>query len=157
MEERSEREIRMIAQNRKARHDYHVVDSLEAGVALVGTEVKALREGKCSFQDAHAVFKGKDERTELFLTGLYIPEFKHGNINNHAPKRDRKLLLKKREILRLLQRSQEKGYTIIPLAVYFSGPYCKVEIGLCKGKKLYDKRDSIKEKDMQRRMRQAQD
>lgn len=147
----------MIAQNRKARHDYHVVDSVEAGIALVGTEVKSLRDGKCSFQDAHAVFKGKDERAELFLTGLYIAEFKHGNIHNHVPKRDRKLLLKKREILRLRQRALEKGYAIIPLAVYFSGPYCKVEIGLCKGKKLYDKRDSLKEKDMQRRMRQAQD
>jgi SsrA-binding protein len=135
-----------ITTNRKARHDYHIIDSIEAGIALTGTEVKSLREGKASLSDAYA----KLEDEEVWLINANIPQFKQGSYFNHEPKRKRKLLLHRSQIRKLDAKVLEKGLTIIPLRMYFSGPYIKVELGIARGKKEYDKRESIKERDVRR-------
>lgn len=135
-----------IATNRKALHEYFVVDRYEAGVALVGTEVKSVRDGRVNFQDAHAYVK----QGEVWLAALHISPYSHGNRENHDPTRKRKLLLNRREILKLDQRIKEKGMTIVPLSVYLKNGLVKVELGLCKGKKLHDKRDTIAERDARR-------
>ena len=128
-----------IAQNKKALHDYFVIESYEAGIELVGTEVKSLRQGKCNLKDAWcSIVEG-----ELFVNGMHISPYDHGNIFNREPLRDRRLLMHKREIMKLHGLVSQKGYTLVPLSVYFKGSRLKVEIGLCRGKKLYDKRDSI--------------
>ncbi|RMG25752.1 MAG: SsrA-binding protein SmpB [Bacteroidetes bacterium] len=135
--------------NRKARHEYHILETFEAGMALKGTEVKSLRNGKASLQEAYCTV----ENGEVFIKGMNINEYSHGNIHNHPPMRKRKLLLKKREIRKLRKALQEKGLTIIPLKVYFNERnLAKVSIGLAKGKKLYDKRQDIKERDNQREL-----
>ncbi len=140
-----------IAVNRKAKRDYEVIETYEAGIVLVGTEVKSLREGRLSFKDSYAAFKNG----ELWLFNVYIPEYSCGNRFNHDPERPRKLLLHKRELKRLLGAVQQKGFTLIPLRFYFKGPYAKVEIALCRGKKKYDKRKDIAEREAQRNIERA--
>jgi SsrA-binding protein len=140
-----------IATNRKAFFNYEVLDRAEAGVSLVGTEVKSVREGGLNFRDSFVEFRGG----ELFLVGCRIGPYSHGNLLNHAEGRDRKLLLHKREILKLGGKVTEKGFTLIPLRAYFKNGRVKVEIGLARGKKAHDKRESIKRKDIERETRQA--
>jgi SsrA-binding protein len=142
---------KVIATNRKALFNYEVLDRAEAGISLVGTEVKSIREGGLNFRDAFVDFRGG----ELLVVGLRIGPYSHGNLLNHAEGRDRKLLLHKREILKLGGKVTEKGFTIIPLRAYFKGGKVKLEIGLARGKKSHDKRESIKRKDIERETRQA--
>lgn len=140
-----------IAENRKAYHDYHIEETLEAGIALQGTEVKSLRLGRVNLRDSFA----KVERGEVFLHGVHISPYEQGNRFNHDPLRVRKLLLHKREIRRLIGKVREEGYTLIPTKLYFKNGRCKVELALAKGKKLYDKRDAIAKRDAERRARQT--
>ena len=135
-----------IAQNKKAFHDYFVEESLEAGIELCGTEVKSLRRGQCNLKDSWcSVVKG-----ELLLNGMHISPYDHGNIFNKDPLRVRKLLLHKKEILRLFGLVKQNGYSLIPLSLYFKGSLVKVQVGLCKGKKLYDKRADMAARDAKR-------
>ena len=137
---------KVIASNRKARHDYSVVDTYEAGIALMGTEVKALREGRASLVDGYATI----DDGEVWLQGVHIAEYAQGTWTNHAPRRKRKLLLHKDEIERLEQRTKESGLTLVPLQLYFSGSHVKVEIALARGKRSYDKRQDLAKRDAQR-------
>jgi SsrA-binding protein len=141
----------MVAQNKKARHDYHIEDTYEAGIALVGTEVKSLRAGRASLVDAFGQFKDG----ELYLHGLHIPEYAQGTWTNHAPRRVRKLLLHRSELEKLERKSRESGYAIVPLALYFKDGYAKVEIALARGKRAYDKRATIAERDAKRDIARA--
>jgi SsrA-binding protein len=140
-----------IALNRRARHEYHVLESFEAGIVLTGTEIKSIRLGKVSIAQGFA----KIEKGELYLHGAQIAPYAQGNINNHVQDRVRKLLINKKEINRLYGKIKEKGLTLIPLKMYFARAWVKVEIGLCKGKQLHDKRESIKERDGKREMQRA--
>ncbi len=140
--------IKIIGTNRKANFQYIILDKLEAGIVLLGTEVKSLRENKINLQDAYGKFIGN----ELWLVNAHISEYKFGNLNNHEPLRERKLLLNKRELKRLKSKSAEKGLTIVPTKIYFRGSKIKVEIALAQGKKLYDKREAIKERDTKRKL-----
>ncbi len=140
--------IKVIANNKKARFNYHISEELEAGIVLVGTEVKSLREGRATIKDAYAEIKNG----EVFLRQLHITPYKYAYYDNHDPLRSRKLLLHHREIKRLTRKIKERGFTMIPLKLYFKGSKVKVQIGLAKGKKLYDKRESIKKKDIQREL-----
>ncbi|MDD6799431.1 MAG: SsrA-binding protein SmpB [Firmicutes bacterium] len=133
---------KVIAQNKKARHDYFVIETYEAGIALFGTEVKSIRCGSVNLKDSYC----KVERGELFAIGIHISPYEKGNIFNRDPLRDRKLLMHKREIRKLEMTTGRDGYTLIPLSLYFSGSNVKVEVGVCKGKKLYDKREAEAEK-----------
>jgi SsrA-binding protein len=142
---------RAIASNRKAFFNYEVFDRAEAGLVLRGSEVKSIREGGFNFKDSFVEFRGG----ELFLVGCRIGPYSHANIQNHEEERTRKLLLHKREILKLGGKASEKGYTIVPLRAYFKNGRVKVEIGLARGKKAHDKRESIKRKDIERETRQA--
>ncbi len=142
---------KVIATNRKAFFNYEVLDRLEAGISLVGTEVKSIREGGLNFRDSFVDFRGG----ELFLVGCRIGPYSHGNLLNHPEDRDRKLLLHKREVLKLGGKVTEKGYTIIPLRAYMKNGRVKVEIGLARGKRAHDKRESLKRKDLERETRQA--
>ena len=142
---------KVIATNRKAFFNYEVLDRIEAGISLVGTEVKSIREGGLNFRDSFVDFRGG----ELFLVGCRIGPYSHGNLLNHAKDRDRKLLLHKREVLKLGGKVTEKGYTIIPLRAYMKNGRVKVEIGLARGKRAHDKRESLKRKDLERETRQA--
>lgn len=135
-------------QNRKARHDYQVEETYEAGIVLKGTEVKSLRQGKASFADTFAYIQDG----EVFLRDMYIKPYEHGSYNNHEETRPRKLLLQKRQIRELEKATQQKGYTIVPLKMYFKRGKAKVLIGVARGKKQFDKRDSIKEKDVKRQI-----
>tara|TARA_R110000868_G_scaffold259361_16_gene517542 strand:+ start:13080 stop:13553 length:474 start_codon:yes stop_codon:yes gene_type:complete len=135
-------------QNRKAYHDYAIEDTYEAGISLQGTEVKSIRDGKASFTDAFAFIQGD----EVFLRELYIKPYDQGSYNNHDPRRPRKLLLHKKEIRELEKATNVKGNTLIPLKIYFKSGYAKVLIGVARGKKKFDKRESIKEKDTKRDM-----
>jgi len=135
--------MKTIAQNKKAYHDYYIEETYEAGLSLRGTEVKSIREGRINLKDSYVVIKD----LQAYLMNCHISPYSHGNIMNHDPLRTRKLLLNKKEIFRLLGKSQQKGYSIIPLKVYFKGPYAKIEIGLAKGKREYEKRESIKERE----------
>ena len=137
---------KLIANNKKAYHDYFIEDKFEAGIVLVGTEVKSLRMGQCSIKEA---FISVDDG-EIFIQRVHINPYEKGNIFNKDPLRKRKLLLHRAEINKILGKAKEKGYTIVPLKVYFSGSLVKIEIALARGKKLYDKRDSIAKKDQQR-------
>jgi len=141
-----EKGIRIVAQNRRARHDYFVEETLEAGIALIGTEVKSLRAGRASLQDSYAEVAG----TEVILRNAHIDQYEPAHRFNHNPLRPRRLLLHKNEIRRLAVRVQQRGYTLIPLSIYFKDGKAKVELGLCKGKKSYDKRDAIRERDLRR-------
>ncbi len=142
---------KVIATNRKAFFNYEVLERLEAGISLLGTEVKSIREGGLNFRDSFVDFRGG----ELFLVGCRIGPYSHGNLLNHAEDRDRKLLLHKREVLKLGGKVTEKGYTIIPLRAYMKNGRVKVEIGLARGKRAHDKRESLKRKDLERETRQA--
>lgn len=137
---------KMIANNKKAYHDYFIIDTYEAGIELVGTEVKSLRMGKCSVKESFI----RIENGEVFIYGMHISPYEKGNIFNKDPLRVRKLLLHRAEINKLLAKSKEAGMTVVPLKVYFNKSLVKVEIGLAKGKKLYDKRDDIALKDQRR-------
>ncbi len=140
-----------IARNKKAYHDYFVDETFEAGISLFGTEVKSLREGRVNLKDSYVSVK----TGEAFLIGTHISPYEKGNIFNRDPLRERKLLLHKREINKLIGLTQQQGYTLIPLKMYFKGSYVKVLLGLCRGKKNYDKRDSIAERESKRRMDRA--
>ncbi len=140
--------VKSILINRRARHEYHVLDTLEVGIVLRGTEVKSIRAGKINVQDSYAAI----DKGELYLHNMHISPFEKGNIFNHDPVRVRKLLARRKEILKLAQKTNEKGLTLIPLQVYFLGRHVKIELGICKGKKLYDKRESLKTRDIQREM-----
>ncbi len=137
---------KLIANNKKARHDYFLEESFEAGVELHGTEVKSLRQGNCSIKEAFVHI----ENGEVIVYGMHISPYEKGNIFNKDPMRPKRLLLHKKEIMRLLGKIKEKGYTLVPVQVYFKGSRVKVEIALARGKKLYDKRQDIAKKDMRR-------
>ena len=140
------RESKLVANNKKAYHDYFIEEKYEAGIALAGTEVKSLRMGKCSIKEAFI----RIENVEVWVYGMHVSPYEKGNIFNKDPLRPRKLLLHKKEIWKLLGKMKEKGYTLVPLQVYFKEGKAKVEIGLAKGKKLYDKREDIAKKDQRR-------
>lgn len=133
----AEKPKKIVAQNKKARHDFFVDDTCEAGIALLGTEVKSVRMGAINLKDSYCYIKNG----ELFATGIHISPYEKGNIFNRDPLRDRKLLMHKKEILKLKSATEREGYALVPLSVYFLGQNVKVEIGICKGKKLYDKRE----------------
>ena len=149
----SETSIKQISKNRKAYHDYFVEESFEAGIELFGTEVKSIRQGTLNLKDSYCTIKDG----EIFVRGMHISPYEKGNIFNREPLRDKKLLMHKKEILKLGGLVNQKGYTLVPLALYFSGSNVKMEVGLCRGKKLYDKRDSEAAKEsareIDRRMR----
>ena len=143
--------LRTIAQNKKAFHDYFVEESLEAGIELTGTEVKSLRQGRVNLKDSWcSVDKG-----EMWVNGVHISPYEQGNIFNRDPMRVRRLLLHKREIMRLYGKVKQDGYALIPLSVYFKGSRVKVKVGLCKGKKLYDKRQAAADRDAKRQIDRA--
>jgi SsrA-binding protein len=142
---------KVVASNRKARHDYAILDTFEAGMALTGTEVKSLRAGRASLVDAF----GHENNGEIFLHGMHIPEYTQGTWTNHEPRRVRKLLLKKVEIQKLVGKLREEGLTLVPLSVYFNDGWAKVELGLAKGKKAYDKRQDLAARDAQKEINRA--
>ncbi|MEM1177625.1 MAG: SsrA-binding protein SmpB [Acidobacteriota bacterium] len=142
---------RQLASNRRARHEYHIHDEIEAGIQLTGTEVKAARSGKIQLRDGYVEFKDN----QAFLCGVHISPYSHGNRENHALVRPRKLLMHRRQIDRLAGRSQAKGFTVVPLKMYLLGNRVKVEVGLAQGKKLYDKRATAKERELDREAREA--
>lgn len=139
---------KIIAQNKKARHDYFVEETYEAGIQLFGTEVKSLRAGSVNLKDSYCHI----DKGELFATGIHISPYEQGNIFNRDPLREKKLLMHKKEIMKLLGRVGQEGLTLVPLSLYFSGSRVKVELGLCRGKKLYDKRDDMAKKQANRDM-----
>lgn len=138
--------IRLIANNKKAYHDYFIEDTYEAGIELFGTEVKSMRMGKCSIKESFVQI----DKGEVFVYGMHVSPYEKGNIFNKDPLRTRKLLLHQYEIRKIAGKIAEKGYTLVPLKVYFKGSLAKVEIGIAKGKKLYDKRETIAKKDQRR-------
>ncbi len=136
--------------NRSAYYEFFIDAKYEAGIVLVGTEVKSIREGKVSFNDSYCIM----QKGELWVKSLHIAEYSHGSANNHDPVRERKLLLKKRELAKIAAKLKEKGYTLVPLRIYFNEHnFVKMELGLAKGKKLHDKRETIKQKDVEREMK----
>jgi len=140
----------MDIKNRSAYHEYFIDAKYEAGMVLVGTEVKSIRGGKVSFNDSYCLL----HKGEIWVKSLHIAEYSHGNLNNHDAVRDRKLLLQKREIKKIESKLKEKGYTLVPLRMFFNEKnFVKIEIGLAKGKKLHDKRETIKQKDVQREIK----
>ena len=141
-----EKEIKVVAQNKKARHDYFIEQTLETGIVLSGTEVKSIRLGKVNLKDCYALI----ENGEVFLKAMHISPYEQGNIFNKDPLRDRKLLLHKSEITKLVGYTQQKGLALIPLQMYFKRGKVKIELGVAKGKKLYDKREDIAERDVKR-------
>lgn len=147
----TEKVERIAISNRRARYEYEILDSFEAGIVLVGSEVKSLRLGKANLQDSYAILKAG----EMWLFNMHINPYEQANQFNHDPVRTRKLLLQKSEIRKLVGKIQEKGLTLIPLKVYFKKGFAKVELGVAKGKKLHDKRETIKERDIEREMRRA--
>ncbi len=138
--------IKLIAQNKKAYHDYFILETYQAGIALTGTEVKSLRAGRCNLKDSYI----KIENSQAYIRGMHISPYEQGNIFNHDPLADRKLLLHKSEINKLIGLVTTQGLTLVPLKIYFKGSLVKVDIGVAKGKKLYDKRQDIAKKDQQR-------
>ena len=142
---------RIIADNRKARHDYFVIETYEAGIELFGTEVKSLRAGGCNLKDSYCDVDGG----ELFALGVHISPYEQGNIFNKNPLRPKKLLMHKAEIMKLTGLVSREGYTLVPLSLYFKGPRVKMAVGLCKGKKNYDKREDIARRDANRDMERA--
>lgn len=134
--------------NRQATHNYFIIDRYEAGIALTGTEIKSIRNGKCNIKDSYAIIKNY----EVYLLNTHISQYEQGNIFNHEETRTRKLLLHKKEILKLNNKITLEGYTLIPLRIYFKNGLAKVELGLCKGKHTYDKKEALKEKDIKREL-----
>ncbi len=151
MAEKSDAAEKVVATNKKAFHDYFILDKLEAGIVLLGTEVKSIREGRLNLRDSYAAVR----KEEAFLHNCHISPYSHGNRENHDPLRDRKLLLHQREIRKLIGKTQEKGLTLIPLRVYLRRGKIKVELGLARGKKLYDKRETERRKEAERESRAA--
>lgn len=143
-------ETKLIAKNPTAFHNYSIDDKLEAGIVLSGTEIKSIRSGKANLKDSYAIIKN----SEVYIVGMHISPYEHGNIFNKDPLRDRKLLLNKREINKLIGLTKQKGYSLVPLSMYFKGSLVKIELGVGKCKKLYDKREDIAKKDAERRIRQ---
>ncbi len=143
--------MKIVCQNRKAYHDYDIIETYEAGIVLRGTEVKSLREGRANLKDSYVIIK----EGEAWLLNCHISPYSHGNIMNHDPVRTRKLLFHKKEIQRLMGQIAQKGYTLIPLKIYFKGPWAKVEVALAKGKRKYEKRDRIREREAQREIDRA--
>ena len=139
---------KILLSNRKARFEYEILETYEAGISLLGTEVKSLRQANANFLDSYARIKNN----EIFVMNLNISEYKYGNIQNHEPTRVRRLLMKKQEIKKLEAKMLEKGLTVVPLTFYLKNGKIKLEIGLCRGKKLYDKRETIKKRDIERSM-----
>jgi SsrA-binding protein len=146
-----EDEIKPIARNKRAFHEYEITDTLECGIVLTGTEVKSLREGSCSLEDAYA----KIEDEEVWLLGSDIPEYSMGNRLNHKPKRKRKLLMHKREMDKFAGKASQRGFTLVPLRMYFKNGRAKVELAIARGKNLYDKRDAAKTADAKREIQRA--
>lgn len=146
----AESEHRVSISNRKARFEYEILETLEAGIVLTGTEVKSLRQGKANLQDSYAIV----HRGEVFLHGAHINPYTEGSYTNHDPVRPRKLLLHRNQIRKLKARVSEKGFTLIPLSLYFKGPHAKIELAIARGKRQYDKRESIKQREMDRELRQ---
>ena len=146
-----EENIKIISQNKKARHDYFIIETIEAGIELFGTEVKSVRQGKVNLTDAFATINNG----EVFIKHMNISPYEQGNIFNRDPLRDRKLLLHKKQILKLIGQIKQDGFSIVPLSVYLKGSLVKVSLAVVKGKKLYDKRDDIAKKDSARRMDRA--
>ena len=138
----------MEIQNRKARHNYYIKEEYECGIVLKGTEIKAIRDGSCNIEDSY----GHIKKGELFILNMFIGEYKQGNIFNHQETRTRKLLMHKNEILKINEKVKLEGYTLIPLRLYFKNNIAKISLGLCKGKKDYDKRETIKERDIEREL-----
>ncbi len=138
--------VKMVTVNRQAYHDYEVERTIEAGISLVGTEIKSIRDGKVNLRGSYAIARNG----ELWLENAHIAVYEHGNRYNHEPMRNRKLLLHRREINQLLMRVETKGLTLVPLKLYLKGGKAKIELGLCRGKKLYDKREAITERDVKR-------
>ena len=138
--------FKIIAENRKARHDYFVIENYECGIELFGTEVKSLRAGGVNLKDSYC----EVDKGELFALGIHISPYEQGNIFNKDPLRPKKLLMHKREIMKLAGLVSREGYTLVPLSLYFKGSYVKVNLGLCKGKKMYDKRDDMAKRDADR-------
>lgn len=143
--------MKVIATNRKAYHDYHIEETFEAGIELKGTEVKSIREGKINLKDSYVLIKND----ELWLLNCHISPYSHGNIMNHDPLRTRKLLMHKREIQRLKGKIKQKGYTLVALKVYFKNRFAKLEIALAKGKRQYEKRDTIKDREASKEIDRA--
>jgi len=143
--------VKIITENRKARHDYHILETCEAGIELRGTEVKSVRAGNVNLKDSFA----RVENGELILYNMHISHYQHGNQFNHEPRRPRRLLMRRREIMRLLGKTREKGLSLIPLKAYFRGKWVKIELALARGKKLYDKRKDIAERDAEREIRRV--
>jgi len=143
--------MKIVAQNRKAFHDYFIEETLEAGMVLTGTEVKSLRDAKANLMDSYVLIKDN----EVFLFNCHISPYTHGNIMNHDPVRTRKLLLHKKELIKLQAKAAQKGYSVIPLKLYFKDGRAKAEIGLAKGKKQYEKRETIKKKEADREIQRA--
>lgn len=140
----------IVAKNPTARHNYEIIDTIEAGIVLTGTEIKSIRNGRVNLKDCYAsVQKG-----EVFVHSMHISPYEHGNIFNKDPLRDRKLLLNKAQIRKLVGLISQKGYTLVPISLYFKGSFIKVELGIGKGKKLYDKREDLKKKDQERYIQQ---
>jgi SsrA-binding protein len=142
---------KLVAQNKKARHDYSIEDVVEAGLVLTGTEVKSLRQGRCSLADAYAIISDG----EMYLQGAHIPEYTEGTWNNHSPRRSRKMLLHRKEIDSLAMRTREGGLALVPLSLYFKDGRAKVELALGRGRKAHDKRQAMAERDAQKEMRNA--
>jgi SsrA-binding protein len=142
---------KMIAENRRARHDYHLLDRYEAGIVLTGTEVKSLRESRATLQQAYADVRGE----EVWLVGAHIAEYAQGNVNNHDPDRDRKLLLHKKEIASLIGKVRERGFTLVPTRLYWKNGKAKVELALARGKELHDKRRDLARRDADRQIERA--
>ena len=142
---------KLIAKNPTAYHNYTIENKLEAGIVLSGTEIKSIRSGKVNMKDSYAIIKNG----EVFILGMHISPYEHGNIFNKDPLRNRKLLLNKKEINKLIGLTKQKGYSLVPISMYFKGSFVKIELGIGKGKKLYDKRQDIAKKDAERRMQKA--
>ena len=151
MAEKKDKENKTVAENRKARFAYEILDTVETGLVLTGTEVKSLRQGRCSLTDGYAHVQDG----EVWLVGVHIPEYTEGTWTNHAPRRSRKLLLHKKEILRLVGKTKESGLSLVPLSLYFKDGRAKVEIALGKGRKAHDKRQRLAERDASKEMRNA--
>jgi len=151
MADAKEERTELIADNRKARHDFHILEAFEAGMALRGTEVKAMREGRANLRDSYC----RIDRGEAFLLGAHLGQYSHGGSASHEPLRPRKLLLHKTELRKLIGKTTEKGMTIVPLRMYFKSGRAKLEIALAKGKKSYDKRETVKRREAERETRAA--
>ena len=149
--DKTEEGIQVISRNKRALHEYEILDRLECGIVLTGTEVKSLREGQSSLEDAYAKIEGG----EIWMIGSDIPEYTMGNRLNHKPKRQRKLLLHRREIAKFAGKATQKGYTLVPLRMYFKNGLAKVELAVARGKQMHDKRESQKKADAQREIRRA--